>query len=789
MAGLVEGALVGAVIQEGAKPITNQISKAFCFKTTRRNLDSLVGRLMPFAEEIKLLEEDSDPPNREPESLIQELKQGKELVNKYSKVPWWKFCFLPFYQGKLQALEEKIVRSITLVTAITTARDVKRANSLVTDKGRQFNKLCDPPVKPHHTVGLDFLLNHLKNWVLGKDGSVRVLTGLPRSGKTTLATLLCWDDQVRGKFGKNIFFLSKTPNSEKIVQNLFQHCGHDEPCLIKNGDAVKELSSLLKKIGESCPVMLVLDNVCPGLESFVETLQVQVPFCKILIISRVVFPRFETLFVRPLSIVDAVTLFRRFALPDDGKRGTYVPDEEYVQLVANSCWGSPEALILTGGSLRGQPVAVWRKMVKLLSKGHSIACSNPNLLNLLQKNLEDALENNPIIKECFMDLGLFFEEKKIPVAALIDIWTELKDLDDDNIDGMNFVHELDNMNLANIVVARKVTSHVDNYYNHHFLTQYDLLKEMALIQARKKPYEQRERLIFDINENSWDQQNQQNTIARTLSISTDKMLSSDWSNIVKVEQVEVLILNLHTDNYTLPECLKEMTKLKVLIITNYNGFRFAELDNFDILGCLPNLRIIRLQQVLVPSLCTLKSLRKLSLYNCKTRHDFQGDTISLSEVLPNLQELCVDYCKDLVTLPVGLFYITSLKKLSITRCIKFLAPLQEIGNLENLKVLRLSSCAELGEIPASIGNLHKLQFLDISGCASLHTLPEEIANLHNLKELHMTGFSTLPESVTKLETLKYLICDQETAECWQHFKPSLPNLKIEEAEINLFISV
>lgn len=198
MAGLVEGALLGALVQEGAKPITNQISKALNFKTSRENLDSTVDRLMPYAEEIKLLDEESDPANGEPERLIQELKQAKELVNKYSKVPWWKFCFLPFYQGKLQALEEKIVRSITLVTALIMVRDVKRANSLVTDKGRQFNKVCDPPVKPDHTVGLDFLLNHLKNWVLSTDGSVRVLTGLPRSGKTTLATLLCWDDQVRG---------------------------------------------------------------------------------------------------------------------------------------------------------------------------------------------------------------------------------------------------------------------------------------------------------------------------------------------------------------------------------------------------------------------------------------------------------------------------------------------------------------------------------------------------------------------------------------------------------------
>lgn len=272
---------------------------------------------------------------------------------------------------------------------------------------------------------------------------------------------------------------------------------------------------------------------------------------------------------------------------------------------------------------------------------------------------------------------------------------------------------------------------------------------------------------------------------------TDKMVTPDWSNVVKVEQVEVLILNLHTDKFTLPECIKKMTKLKVLIITNYKGFHCAKLDNFEFLGCLPNLRKIRLHQVSVPSLCKLISLQKLSLYFCEMRQAFQSDTVSISEVLPNLEELCVDYCKDLVTLPYGLCDISSLKKLSITRCIAFRMLPQEIGNLENLKVLRLSSCAELEEIPASIGKLSELHFLDISGCASLHNLPEEIVNLHNLKELHMTGFSsdTLPESVTKLVNLEHLICDQETAACWEHFKPSLSELKIEVAKVNLFIIV
>ncbi|GAU49137.1 hypothetical protein TSUD_191390 [Trifolium subterraneum] len=796
MAGLVEGIVAGKVFQEGTNLIIGQISKGVDFKDTRNDLASVVDRVMPFAEQNKLLDEKLDRPKEEAERQIEELKQANETVNKYAKVPWWKYCCLPCYQGKLHSKKEKIARTTSLVIPYTIARDVKETLSTVRDisQGKQFNRLCDAPVNPGITVGLDIPLNQLKYWILNRAVSVHVLTGLAGSGKTTLATLLCWDHQVRDKFGENIFFfaVSKTPNLVNIVQKLFRHCGLDEPRLVDSEDAVKQLTSLLKKIGESGPVMLVLDNVFPGLESFVETLQVQVPDCKILITSRVVFPRFETLSLGPLSNDDAVTLFCHFAIPNDGRKITNVPrDEQYVQQIAQGCWGSPLALQLIGGSLCGQHITMWKKMVKLLSKGHSIVESNNDLLNRLQNVLEDALEDKPIIKECFMDLGLFFEDKEIPVAALIDMWTELNNLDDDNIEGMSFVHELDNLHLVNLAVSREAASHIDNYYNHHFVTQHDLLKEIAIHQARQEPYEQRTRLIFDVNENSWDQQNRQNTVVRTLSISTDKMSATYWSNVVKAEKVEVLILNLHTDKFIVPECIKKMTNLKVLIITNYNGFHFAELENFEILSCLPNLRRIRLQQVSVPSLCMLKNLRKLSLYNCKTRLDFQSDTISISELLPNLEELSVDYCKYLKSLPAGLGDITSLKKLSITRCINFLALPQEIGNLENLKVLRLGSCAELEQIPTSIGKLVELHFLDISGCPSLDTLPEEIGNLHNLKELHMTDFSsnTLPESITKLKNLKHLICDQEIAECWEHFKPSLPNLIIEEAEIKLFITL
>jgi hypothetical protein len=203
--GLVEGAVLGAVFQEGTKPITNQISKAFKFKKTRKKLASLVHRMMPVAKQIELLDEKLDRPKEETEKIIKELEQAKETVNKHSKVPWWKCCCLPCYQGKLHAMEEQIGSS-SIVTLMNTARDGKETLSLVRDlKRRLFKRLLDAPVKPDFTVGLDFHLNQLKSWLLSSGVSVRVLTGLGGSGKTTLATLLCWDDQVRGNI-YNFFY-------------------------------------------------------------------------------------------------------------------------------------------------------------------------------------------------------------------------------------------------------------------------------------------------------------------------------------------------------------------------------------------------------------------------------------------------------------------------------------------------------------------------------------------------------------------------------------------------------
>ena len=96
----------------------------------------------------------------------------------------------------------------------------------------------------------------------------------------------------------------------------------------------------------------------------------------------------------------------------------------------------------------------------------------------------------------------------------------------------------------------------------------------------------------------------------------NELFLSSWCNI-QAPKVEVLILNFQTQNYSLPDFMFKMDKLKVLMITNC-GYFPAELRNFQLFKSLPNLKTIRLEKVSIPSLCKtlvlLKSLKKISLF-------------------------------------------------------------------------------------------------------------------------------------------------------------------------------
>jgi len=121
--------------------------------------------------------------------------------------------------------------------------------------------------------------------------------------------------------------------------------------------------------------------------------------------------------------------------------------------VVRSCQGLPLTIKVIATSLNNWPHDLWRKIGMELSQGHSILDSNTELLTHLQ-TIFDVLEDNPTIMECFMDIALFPEDHKIPVAALVDMWAELYRLDDNGIQAMEIINKLGIMNLANVIIPR-----------------------------------------------------------------------------------------------------------------------------------------------------------------------------------------------------------------------------------------------------------------------------------------------------------------------------------------------
>ncbi|XP_050137513.1 probable disease resistance protein At5g66900 isoform X1 [Malus sylvestris] len=806
--GLIGGAALGTAFNVLYDVLNELITKNVIFKPLLKDIKSRLDSLAPLLKDIEKSNKKLDLSDKELGNLKVHLEEGVKVVQKCKKVQWWSLYKRYKYANKLIEWDESLQRLLEILN-VQGIRDMKDSSlsvrnienvlsriesNMVIPKQPDSEAWCAVPQLPPLVVGLDFPLKELKMKLLkDKNVSMVVLTAPGGCGKTTLATKFCQDKDIKDTFKDNIFFVtvSKKPKLENIVQDLYQRKGFPASTFENEVSAVMLLQRFLKEEGQN-PFLIVLDDVWSGSESLVEKFdQFKTENHKFLVTSRSEFRGYGfPCHLQSLDHDNAMKLFHHSA--SLGDKSSHIP-KDLPEKIVERCKGFPLAITVVGKSLCGKPIEIWQKRVIEWSKGFSILDSETELLLCLERSL-DALDKEMVgIKECFLDLGSFPEDQRIPAAALIDIWAELYDVDTD-IKCIANLYELTTRSLANLVVTRKDKMEGDGYYSEHFVTQHDVLRELAIYNTKKGPVEHRKRLIIDICGDNlpkwWREQKHQPMKARLLSITTDEGFSTKWHDM-QMPEVEVLVLNFQTKNYALPESVVNMDELKAVIVTNY-GFLPAELSNFQLLSSLPNLKRIRLERISIPSITNnpkqLAGLKKISLFMCNIGQAFNNGSISISSAFPNLEEMNIDYCSDLIELPVEVCDLSKLRKLNVTNCHKLSALPEEIGKLENLELLRLRSCSELSKLPTSMKNLGKANFLDISDCFSIKVLPEDIGEMSSLRKINMRQCSRLqelPPSVMDLEQLEEVVCDEETKYLWEAFSPFLSNVRITVAKENM----
>ncbi|KAL6622529.1 hypothetical protein ACP70R_032408 [Stipagrostis hirtigluma subsp. patula] len=635
--------------------------------------------------------------------------------------------------------------------------------------------------------GVKVAKEKVKEMVMSGGGGWEVvgISGMGGSGKTTLAMEIFRDQKVRAYFSDRVFFetISQSANLETIKMKLWEQISSN----IVLG-AYNQIPEWQLKLGprDRGPVLVILDDVWSL--SQLEELVFKFPGCKTLVVSRYKFPTLvtRTYEMQLLDEEEALSVFCRAAFDQESVPCT--ADKKLVKQVAAECRGLPLALKVIGASLRDQPPKIWLSAKNRLSRGEAISDSHETkLLERMAASVECLSEK---VRDCFLDLGCFPEDKKIPLDVLINIWMEIHDLDEP--DAFAILVELSNKNLLTLVNdAQNKAGDLYTSYHDFSVTQHDVLRDLALHMSGRDSLNKRRRLVMPRREESlprdW-QRNKDNPFeAQIVSIHTGEMKESDWFQM-SFPKAEVLILNFASSVYYLPPFITTMQNLKALVLINY-GTTSAALDNLSAFTMLNDLRSLWLEKITLPPLpkttIPLKNLSKISLVLCELNNSLRGSKMDLSVTFPRLSSLTIDHCVDLKELPSSICEISSLESISISNCHDLTELPYELGKLHCLSILRVYACPALWRLPPSVCSLKRLKYLDISQCINLTDLPEELGHLTSLEKIDMRECSrlrSLPRSSSSLKSLGHVVCDEETALLWREAEQVIPDLRVQVAE-------
>ncbi|XP_072988766.1 probable disease resistance protein At4g33300 [Typha latifolia] len=630
----------------------------------------------------------------------------------------------------------------------------------------------------------------VKGMVMGGGGGaggwkVVGICGIGGSGKTTLAKEICRDEQIRSHFNDRIFFetVSQSPNLESLKLKLWEQITGN--MVIGTYSQIPEWQFRLGARDRG-PILVILDDVWSLSE--LEQLIFKLPGCKTLVVSRFKFPAVinDSYELELLGEQEALSLFCRAAFEQGSIPLT--ADKKLVKQVVAECKGLPLALKVIGASLRGQPPKIWASAKNRLSRGEAISDSHENkLLERMAASIECLSLK---VRECFLDLGSFPEDKKIPLDVLINLWMEIHDLDEE--DAFAILVELSNKNLLTLVKdAQNRAGDMYTNYSELFVTQHDVLRDLALHMNSHEPLNNRRRLVMARREEklprNWERNKDQAFEAQIVSIHTGEMKEHDWFQMY-FPKAEVLILTFSSSMYFLPPFMGTMPNLKALVLINY-GTSSAELGNLSVFTTLNNLRSLWFERIRLPPLprttIPLQNLRKISLVMCELYNSLKGSKMDLRMTFPRLSDLTIDHSVDLKELPSSICEVSSLCSISISNCHDLSELPYELGKLDSLQILRVYACPALMRLPQSICRLKKLKYLDISQSINLRDLPDELGHLTSLEKIDMRECSqlrNLPRSSSSLKSLGHVVCDEDMALFWKETEVSIPDLRVQVAE-------
>ncbi|GLT92220.1 hypothetical protein SLE2022_100680 [Rubroshorea leprosula] len=801
----------GEIATELIKTLITITRKSCLCKSSAENLISTIDELLPIIQEIKYSGVEL-PAIRQSQldRLSETLRDGLELCNKVLSSARWNVYKNLQLARKMEKLEKKVARFLKGPMQAHVLADVhhirfetaerfdrlegsarrleQRLGSMKIGGGGWMGEAVkrvgvaeERNLENLYGAGLDLGKKKVKEMVIGtEDCCVFGICGIGGSGKTTLASEVCRDVEVQSYFKDRILFLtvSQSPNIELLRAKIFGFiCGNEA---MDSGSFLVPQWNSQVEWRNGPRTLVVLDDVWS--QGVLEQLIFRIPGCKTIVVSRFKFSNVldATYELELLREDEAMALFCCTAFGEE----TIPPaaNEALVKQIVDECKGLPLALKVIGASLRDQPEMYWVSAKKRLSRGERICESHEN--KLLER-MAISVEYLPRkVKECFLDLGSFPEDKKIPLDILINMWVEIHDLDEE--EAFAVLVELSDKNLLTLVKEARAGDIYSSYYD-IAVTQHDVLRDLALHLSNRGNINEQKRLIMPRGDSGvpreWERNSDKPFNAQIVSMHAGDMKEMDWPRM-EFPKAEVLILNFSSNEYFLPPFMSEMPKLRALILINY-GTSNATLLNFPVLTNLANLRSLWLEKVCVPQLSIttpLSNLRKISLVLCKIGNSLEPSVVDLPSIFPCLSELAIDHCDDLGELPTSICRMNKLKSLSITNCHSLYKLPADLGKLKCLQILRLYACPALKTLPPTICELAWLKYLDISQCVNLISLPDEINRLVSLEKIDMREclqIWDLPQSVSSLRSLRHVICDEdEIFWLWKDIEKTLPELHV-----------